>query len=209
VIIYLFRLIYYVTYVLIEVYHKIKIEVKMELDEKKITSSMKFNGKLLRVYEDSVELINRKITTREYIKHPGGACIAALTKADELLFVRQFRYPYGKVILELPAGKLDGKEDPLAAAKRELKEETGTSSEKYIFLGEVYPSPGYTDEIIYLYACRIQAEGKNKLDDDEFLDIERIPIEKAVASVFANEIADSKSQIAILKIAELLKEHKI
>ncbi len=181
----------------------------MKLDEKKITSSIKYNGKLLKVYVDSVELINHKITTREYIKHPGGACIAALTNKNELLFVKQFRYPYKKAILELPAGKIDGEEEPLEAAKRELKEETGTSSEQYIYLGEVYPSPGYTDEVIYLYACRIQSEGNNKLDEDEFLDVEKIPIAKAIAKVYANEIEDAKSQIAILKISNLLEKHQI
>ena len=92
---------------------------------------------------------------RNVVEHPGGVCVAALTEKNELLFVRQFRYPYGEVVLELPAGKLEKGSTPLENGKRELKEETGAAGFGYLSLGKLYPSPGYTDEIIHLYFCRV------------------------------------------------------
>ena len=182
----------------------------MKLFEKQISSNQVYDGKLLKIHLDEVELENGKKTTREYIKHPGGATIAALTEQDELLFVKQFRYPYGKVVFELPAGKLDHGEEPLKTAIRELREETGMSTDKMIFIGELYPSPGYTDEIIYLYACRVQmSDLEMDLDEDEFLECEKIALSEAVEMVYKNQIPDSKSQVAILKTAKLVKDELI
>jgi ADP-ribose pyrophosphatase len=181
----------------------------MELFEKQISSKQVYNGNLLKIFMDEVELENGKIATREFVKHPGGACVAALNEKNELFFVKQFRYPYGKVVLELPAGKLDPNEPPLQTAIRELKEETGMTTGEMISIGELYPSPGYTDEIIYLYACRVESQGEKDLDDDEFLEVESIPIEEAVSMVLENKIKDSKSQVAILKTAKLLENKKI
>ncbi len=179
---------------------------KMELFEKKIEGKEWFKGKILTLNEDKVLLENGEIGNREYVTHPGGVCIGALTKDKELLFVKQFRYPYGKVVMELPAGKLDREEKPLEAAKREQREETGTISSKYIFLGEIYPTPGYSNEVIYMYACRVEEEVESKLDADEFLICEKIPVQKAIDMVLANEIIDAKSQIGVLKIAALLEK---
>ncbi len=181
----------------------------MHLFEKKISSEKKFDGILLQVYRDRVELENQSVQTREYIMHPGGACIAPLTKDHEIIFVRQFRYPYGDVILELPAGKLDYSELPEQTAYRELKEETGYDTEEMVFLGEMYPSPGYTDEVDYLYACRVSNHGELELDEDEFLDVVKIPFEEALQMVKDNQIRDAKSQIAILKVHLLMQEGKI
>ena len=111
---------------------------------------------------------------------------------------RQFRYPYGEVVLELPAGKLEKGSTPLENGKRELKEETGATGFGYLSLGKLYPSPGYTSEIIHLYFCGVENFGEMEPDDEEFLEVERIPLEKAVEMVLNNEIPDSKTQTAVL-----------
>lgn len=179
----------------------------MKLFEKTISSQPIYDGKIIHVHVDQVELENGAIAAREVVDHPGGVSVAVLTEKNELIFVRQFRYPYHKVLLELPAGKLEPGEDPFEAMKREQMEETGTRGESYISLGEVYPTGGYCGEIIRLWACR--AVGQQQalhLDEDEFLDTERIPLEEAVEMVCKNEIPDAKTQIGILKTAQLVRK---
>ena len=127
---------------------------------------------------------------------------------DKVLMVRQFRYPYGKVLLECPAGKLEPGEDPFEAMKREQREETGTAGESYISLGEMYPTPGYCSEVIRMYACRISGWGETDLDADEFLEVEKIPLEEAVSMVMSGRIRDGKTQVMILKLSRLLEEGK-
>ena len=123
----------------------------MNLTETPIRQTVIYEGKIITVRVDDARLPNGKTAKREVVEHPGGVCIAALTDTDELLFVRQFRYPYAEVIPELPAGKLNRGEDPLPAGMRELKEETGATAAHYESLGQLYPSPGYCGEIIHLY----------------------------------------------------------
>jgi ADP-ribose pyrophosphatase len=181
----------------------------MKLMEKMISQKEIYKGRVLRFHVDSVELENGKSSTRECVDHPGGVTVAVLTEKDEMLFVRQYRYPYRNTVLEAPAGKLEKGEDPFEAMKREQMEETGTTGEHYAELGKLYPSPAYTNEIIYLYACRAATFGEISLDDDEFLQVERIPIGKAVEMVMNNEIPDAKTQVLVLKTAQLLREGKI
>ncbi len=181
----------------------------MKLTEKTVNQSYVYRGKIVNMRVDDAELENGRITKREVVEHPGGVSIAALNERDEMLFVRQFRYPYGEVVLEAPAGKLEKGEDAFEAGKRELKEETGATGENYQFLGNLYPTPGYCNEIIRLYCCRVKEYGEAQPDDDEFLEVERIPIGKAVEMVMANEINDAKTQVMILKVAMLLKEGKL
>ncbi len=169
-----------------------------------------FDGRIIRVHVDDVELENGKMTKREVVEHPGGVCAAVLTPENELIFVRQFRYPYKEVLLELPAGKLERGEDPFKAMKREQLEETGTAAEKYVSLGKIYPTCGYSAEIIYLWACRVtQDTGSLHLDEGEFLNNVRIPLEKAVEMVLNNEIPDAKTQIGILRTARLAEQGKL
>lgn len=181
----------------------------MKLFEKTLTSETKFEGRIIKVLRDTVELENGKTSAREVVCHNGGVCVAALTEQNEVLLVRQFRYPYKEVLLELPAGKLEKGEDPFEAVKREQMEETGTTGENYISLGNLYPSPGYCDEIIRIWACRVAQKGEMHLDEDEFLEVERIPLDKAVEMVLNNEIPDSKTQVGILKTAALIKAGKL
>lgn len=173
----------------------------MELIEKTLEQEYKYKGRIINLRVDKAELPNGEECTREVVEHNGGVTVAALTDEGELLFVRQFRYPYGEVVLELPAGKLEKDEDPFKAGIRELKEETGAVASKYIDLGKFYPTPGYCGEIIHMYgATGITFENPDP-DDDEFLEIEKIPLSTAVEMVLNNEIRDGKTQAAVLKMA--------
>jgi len=179
----------------------------MKLHEKTLSQKEIFKGKIITVHVDEVELENGNISTREVVEHPGGVCVAALTEQNELIFVRQFRYPYKEVLLELPAGKLEIGEDPFEAMKREQREETGTSSENYISLGDLYPTCGYCAEVIKMWACRVSGEGELDLDEDEFIETEKISLDRAVEMVLNNEIKDSKTQVGILKTARLVEKN--
>lgn len=181
----------------------------MELTEKTLSSQSVFDGRILHITLDEIELPNGKQSKREVVNHPGGVAVAALDEENNLLFVRQFRYPYKEVVLELPAGKLEKGSTPLENGKRELLEETGAEGYSYISLGQVYPSPGYTSEIIHLYACRVKSVGESRPDDGEFLNVEKIPLDKALEMVLNNMIPDSKTQIAVMKTALLLQSNKI
>ncbi len=176
----------------------------MKLNETTLEREDKFLGRVITVHVDKVGLVNGRTSTREVVDHPGGVCVAALTDKDELLFVRQYRYPYHKVIIELPAGKLEKGEDPFEAVKRELKEETGCVGRDWESFGELYPSPGYCGEIIRLWFCRIAEKGEMDLDEDEFLEVEKIPVKDAVDMVMRNEIEDSKTQVLVLRVARKL-----
>ncbi len=179
----------------------------MEFFEKTLQERVLYDGKIIRVHVDDVELENGKPALREVVDHPGGVSVAILTENEELIFVRQFRYPYKQVLLELPAGKLEPGEDPFEAMKREQREETGTFSSRYVPLGEVYPTPGYCGEIIRMWACRAEGEAVElSLDEDELLCPVRIPLQKAVEMVLNNEIHDAKSQIGVMKASLLVKQ---
>lgn len=179
----------------------------MNLNEKTVSQDIRFHGHIINLRVDDALLPNGNHATREVVEHPGGVCVAALTDQNELLFVRQFRYPYGEVLLELPAGKLDrGGENPLEAGKRELREETGATAAEYHSLGTLYPSPGYCDEIIHLYLAKGLTFGDSEPDEDEFLECERIPLDRALDMVLKNEITDAKTQVAILKVDHLCRK---
>lgn len=171
----------------------------MNLAEKTLEEKAIFDGRIIHISLDKVELPNGRESTREVVKHPGGVGIAALTENGEVLLVNQFRYPYKSEILEIPAGKLNPGEDPLECGKRELHEETGASAAEYISLGKLLPSPGYTNEIIHLYLAKGLTYGKQQPDEDEFLDVVKLPLEKAVQMVMSGELKDSKTQVALLK----------
>lgn len=177
----------------------------MELFEKTIEKNYIYKGKIINVRRDIAQLPDGKSSTREVVEHNGGVCVAALTESNELIFVRQFRYPYMEVVLELPAGKLEKGEDPFEAGKRELEEETGRVAEKYYDMGKFYPTPGYCGEIIHLYAAEKLTETHMHLDEDEYLEVEKIPLEKAVDMVIDSEIRDGKTIALVMKIAEMRK----
>ena len=181
----------------------------MELTEKRLSGEELYHGRIIRVQLDRVRLENGTEAMREVVRHPGGVSAAILTQENEMLFVRQFRYPYAQVVLECPAGKLEPGEDPDEAIKREQKEETGTTSSRYIKLGEIYPTPGYCDEILHLYACRVESYGDLNPDEDEFLEVERIPLQKAVEMAENGELLDAKTQVLVLRAARLVEQGKL
>ena len=168
----------------------------MNLEEKTLSSKLIYSGKIINVSVDDVLLPNGKNCVREHIKNSGGACIIA-EKDGCLFFVKQFRYPYKKVILELPAGKLNENEDPKICAIRELKEETGLTADNVTLLHSIYPTPAYTNEIIYIYKADNVVEGSTNFDEDEFLNLEKIPIDKVKEMLLNGEIHDAKTIIAL------------
>lgn len=174
--------------------------------EKQMASNLAFQGKILTLNQDTVLLENGTQTTRDVIIHHGGVCIAALDEDDNLMMVRQFRYPFQSELLEIPAGKLELGENPESCGRRELEEETGFIASRFEKMGELYPTPAYCTEIIHVYRATGLTPTRQKLDKDEFLTFVRIPFSEAVGKVLSGEIKDAKTQIAILR---LLAERQI
>lgn len=181
--------------------------MEKDLIERKVSSKQVFDGKLLKVYSDEILLPNGKSGVRELIRHNGAVAIVALTNNDEIIVEKQFRYPMEKVIYEIPAGKLDSKdEDHLEAAKRELREETGYSAQYWKEIGVYYPSPAYTDEKIYIYIAKGLTKGERKLDEDEFLDYTLLPFNTFLNMCLNGEVEDGKTLTAVFK-TKLLREN--
>ena len=178
------------------------------LIEKTKERSTAFQGCLLRLDVDTITLPDGKEAVREYIRHPGGVGVVALTEEGEVLLVKQYRYPYGEVLTEIPAGKRDKGEDPLVTGMRELEEETGYRAAHYTSLGVMYPTPGCCDEKVYIYLATGLTAAEAHPDADEFLDVERCPLDEMVQKVLAGEITDAKTQIGILKAKMLLDSQK-
>lgn len=180
----------------------------MHLEEKTIDSNLVYDGKIIKLYKDTALLENNKKVIREVIKHPGGVCVVPLTENGDILMVTQFRYPTGMILTEIPAGKLEWGENHLECGKRELKEETGCTAEKFEYLGCLLPTPAYDTEVIHMYLARGLSQSEQQLDDDEFLDVKRIPFEKAIEMVMNGEIIDAKTQLAIVKTKILLENER-
>lgn len=168
--------------------------------EETVSSEEIYSGKVIRVTRDKVT-VPKGTSYREIVHHHGGVCCAALNDKGEIALVTQYRYAYGKTVTELPAGKLEAGEEPFDAIKRELLEEIGAEGINWRFLGNLYPSPGYDNEIIRLYTCDIASMGETHFDDDERLVLEFVPLKEAVRRVMAGLLPDSKTQTAILKLA--------
>lgn len=171
--------------------------------EKTLSSQKIFDGRILSLRIDRVLLENGHETVREVIDHQGAAGVVAFDEEGKLLMVRQYRYPIGQELLELPAGKIDPGETPLQCAARELQEETGYKAEKLTELGRVYPAAAYDVELVHLFYAEGLTPAQQKLDEDEFLSVERVDFDEAVRMVLDDEILDSKTQIGILRIKNL------
>ena len=177
------------------------------LNEVQTASRHIYRGKIIDVYRDEIRLPDGSAGAREYIRHIGAACVVPVTASGEVLMVRQFRYPFHRVLLEVPAGKLDKKDEaPLTAAKRELREETGASASEWIYMGEFYPTCAYSDEIIHMYLALGLTSGVSDPDADEFIETEPIPFTQLIREINAGNIRDGKTQTALLKAYYILNE---
>lgn len=163
-----------------------------------------YSGRIIDVHNDRITLVDGDEAYREVVEHPGGVAIAGLTEDNEILLVRQFRYPYKETIYEIPAGKLEKGEDIKAAGIREFSEECGATAEIFEPFGEVYPSPGYCGEIIRLFYAKNITFGQQHLDEDEFLDVIKMPIKEVVSKIMSGEIKDAKTIAGVFKIKELM-----
>ncbi|MGN1334580.1 MAG: NUDIX hydrolase [Anaerovoracaceae bacterium] len=174
----------------------------MTFEEKTLKSKKIYDGAIINLRRDKVT-VQGGTSYREIVEHNGGAVMAALTEDKKLIMVRQYRKPAGKVILEVPAGKIDPGEKPLDAAIRELKEETGYTATKVELLTEFYPSVGYSEEKLYLYLCTGLTPGETCFDENEAIDIEEIRLDKLFKMAMSGEIDDAKTLIAILMVKAL------
>ena len=176
----------------------------MDLTEKTLLREEKYNGVLVDVHLDQVELPNGHTSVREIVEHVDGVAVLPLDERHNVLAVTQYRYAFGKPILEIPAGKLDPGEAPAAGALRELQEETGAVPDTFLPMGKILPSPGCFTETIHLFLARGLQVGQQHPDEDEFLRLERIPFDEMVHRVMSGEIDDAKTVAAVLKAKILL-----
>ena len=181
----------------------------METRESTIRKVYVFRGRVLTIRNDDALMPNGDVRNREVVEHPGGVCVLPILEDGTVLLVEQFRYPYMEDVLEAPAGKLEPGEDPFEAARRELREETGMVAETYYDLGWDYPSPGYTNEIIRLYAATGLSDVGQQLDEDEFLNIRKVPFEELLELIYDNKVRDSKTAMAALKYKDLKALNKL
>ena len=165
--------------------------------EKCIKTKLLYKGRVVSLYVDDVLAPNNQNTIREYVKHPGGVTIIAFNE-NRIILERQYRYPYDEVIYELPAGKLEKDEDPALAAARELEEETGYKTQNLNYLGKIYPTVGYSNEILYVYEAGNLLQSKQNFDSDEYVELEYFTLDEIIDMIKTNKIKDSKTISAIM-----------
>lgn len=180
----------------------------MELKETTLAQKLLYEGIIVKVRRDQVRLGNGAMAQREVVEHPGGVAIFALDAQERVIMVRQFRYPMGEIVLEIPAGKLELGEDPRASALRELKEETGVTPGRLISLGQSYSSPGIFAEKIHLFFATDLQEGASCPDEDEFLEVVRVPLATLLEDIENNQILDAKTIVACMKALLLRKRER-
>ena len=179
----------------------------MIFEEKTLESELIYEGKILNLRRDIVTVITGT-STREIVEHNGGAVIGALTDDGNLIMVKQFRKAAERTLLEVPAGKRDGNEAPLDVAIRELKEETGYTAQEMIHLTSMYPTPGYSEEVLDIFLARGLTPGETDFDENEALDICEYPLAELINMVMSGEIEDGKTQLTVLMVKEYLEREK-
>ncbi len=178
-----------------------------ELYEKKVSSKEIFKGEIVELFVDRVKLPNNKIATREKVTHPGAVGIVPINKEGKIILVKQFRYPLNSVLMEIPAGKLGKNEVPLDCARRELREEVGAAGGKLIHLADFHTSPGFCNEILYLYLAIDFEKKGNNLDEDEFLEIVELKMVDALSYIENGKLRDAKTIIGILLARDYLNRN--
>ena len=176
----------------------------MDYEEK--TKSVKniFDGNIIKLRVETVELPDGKTATRELISHGGGVGVIAVDENGEVFMVSQYRIAAREMMMEIPAGKIDNGEDPLECGKRELIEETGYTAEEFTYLGTYYATPGYCEEKLHLYLARKLKFVGQRLDEGEFLNVKKYKLDDLYNMVMENKINDAKTAIAILKAKMIL-----
>ncbi len=170
-------------------------------EETTAASELIYDGRVLHVYKDTIRVPNGRQSTREYCRHNGAVAVVPLTDDGKVVCVRQYRYALGRVTLEIPAGKFDYiGEDHREAALRELREETGYTTDSLTSIGNLSTSPALLTEIIYLYLAEHMTPGETDPDEDEFLELVEIPLDELVDMIIRGEVEDSKTQAAVLKV---------
>lgn len=180
------------------------MEKNIDYIESTVKENEIFSGKVVKLSVDDVVFPDGKKSKREVVHHNGGVCIVAVDDDGKILMERQYRYAMKKIIFELPAGKLEKNEDPKEAGIRELKEETGATAKTFEYLGKMYPTVGYDDEIIYFYLAKGLTFGENHFDEHEFVEVERHDVKELLSMIKNGEMKDAKSVFAITTYA--LKE---
>lgn len=180
----------------------------MEFFEKQISTKTVYKGQIVNVRNDIAEIKNGRLVPREVVEHPGGVAIVPVNEHGHVYMVRQYRYPMEEELLEIPAGKLDDGEDHYDCAVRELSEETGCTAGTIVFLGAIYPSPGFSKEILYIYLAMDLVSGDMHLDEDEFLSVEVVPMDTLIDKIMAGDMKDGKTIIGILKAKKYLEQNR-
>jgi ADP-ribose pyrophosphatase len=178
-----------------------------EFEEKLLNSKKVFEGKIIKLFFDDVILPNNKIATREKVWHPGAVGIVPLTVENEIILIKQYRYPVEETLVEIPAGKLDKNEIPIDCARRELQEEVGAVGGNLVHLTSFYTTPGFSNEYLHLFLAINFEKKQNNPDEDEFLQIIKIPIKSSADWIFEGKIKDAKSIIGILLANEYIKNN--
>ncbi len=169
----------------------------MELKEKKLSSKEIYSGRIVNLYVDDVLLPNGQQSKREVVRHCRASAVLAFNDKGEVLLERQYRYPYDEVITEIPAGKCDGDEDPLETARRELEEETGYCAKSLSYLGKIYPTCAYTDEVIHIYLAKDLVRTHQHLDEGESLEYGFVPFQSLLQDISENKVPDAKTLAAV------------
>lgn len=177
----------------------------MIIEEKTLDSRRIYEGAILNLRRDRVITRNGE-SYREIVEHNGGAAVVPITESGKIVMVRQYRKAFERVIMEVPAGKIEKGDDPFETVKRELKEETGYAAEKITFLTEMLPSVGYTEEAVFIYLAEGLTPGETELDENESIEVVELDFEEAFTMVMKGEIKDAKSIIAILMAKQLRME---
>jgi ADP-ribose pyrophosphatase len=168
------------------------------LTEHCLGSEQVYRGNFLQVFRDEVRLPSGMTAHREYIKHPGAVVIVALHDDGRAIVERQYRYPMGRVMLEFPAGKLDGHEDPLACGQRELLEETGFTAREWAYAGAMHNAIAYSNEVIHIWFAQGLTAGHPQLDEGEFLEVDAMSPDQLLQATCDGRITDAKTLTALL-----------
>lgn len=176
-----------------------------KFEEKTIARTQIYDGKIISLHKDEVQLPNGETAQRELVKHPGGVAVIPITKDKKILFVEQYRKPLERTLIEIPAGKIESHEKPEVTAIRELEEETGYTTDELTYVTSFYTSPGFADEIIHIYMTDQLEQMEEAIagDEDEFVEVVELTLEQAQEAINNQQICDAKTNYAILYLQKL------